>query len=241
MAAKYWPGEQALGRRFRQGNPTRPWITVVGIMANVTHNSVTAEIKPKFYRAFAQWHRSSGNPANSMTLVIKARQDPSALAGPIRDIIRRLDSGLPVAAVRTMDEVVGRSIATPRLTGALLAMFAALGLCLAALGIYGVLSYVVSLRRQEIGIRLAIGARPGHVLAAVVRQGVAYAALGALVGIAGAAAASQLLEGLLHEVTPLDPATFIATPAILLVVATAASLIPAWRATKVDPVRAIQG
>lgn len=239
MAEKYWPGQQALGRRFRQGDPSRPWITVVGIVANVRHNSVTAEVKPKFYRAFAQWHRSSGNPATSMTLVIKARQDPAALAGPVRDVIRRIDASLPVAAVRTMDEVVGRSIATPRLTGALLTVFAALGLGLAALGIYGVLSYVVRLRRQEIGIRLAIGATPARVLGGVVRQGVAYAAAGAVLGTLGAAAASQLLEGLLHGVTPLDPATFIATPLLLMLVAGAASLIPGWRATRVDPVRAM--
>jgi predicted permease len=240
MARKYWPGEEALGKRFRQGPPTRPWITVVGIVGDVRHNGVTDEVKPKFYRAFTQWHLSTGNPIRNMTLVVKAKNDPSALVGPIRDRIRQLDANLPIAAIRTMDEVVGRSIATPKLTGTLLATFALLGLGLAALGIYGVLSYVVSLRRQEIGVRMAIGATPGRVLSSVVRQGLGYAAIGAVVGLAGAAAVSRLLTGLLHDVTPLDPMTFIATPALLLAVAAVASLIPAWRATRVDPVSAIR-
>ena len=241
MARKYWPGEEALGKRFRQGGPDRPWITVVGIVGDVRHNGITAEVKPKFYRAFGQWHRSTGNPIRNMTLVVKASNDPSALVSPIRDRIRRLDGNLPIAAIRTMDEVVGRSIATPKLTGVLLATFALLGLGLAALGIYGVLSYVVSLRRQEIGVRMAIGATPARVLASVVRQGVSYAGIGAVVGLAGAAAVSRLLTGLLHDVTPLDPLTFIATAALLLMVAAAASLIPAWKATRVDPVSAIRG
>ena len=170
------------------------------------HNGITAEVKPKFYRAFAQWHLSTGNPTRNMTLVVKAKGDPTALVSTVRDKIRRLDGALPIAAIRTMDEVVERSIATPKLTGTLLATFAVLGLALAALGIYGVLSYVVSLRRQEIGVRMAIGATPGHVLRSVMRQGLGYAAIGAAVGLAGAAATSRFLGDLLHDVTPLDPA-----------------------------------
>src|SRR4030095_5682058 len=176
----------------------------------------------------------------NMTLVIKAHANPSALAGPVRDKIRAIDSNLPIAAIRTMDEIVDRSIATPKLTGTLLALFAALGLGMAALGIYGVLSYVVSLRRQEIGVRMAIGATPAHVLGSVVKQGLGYAAVGALVGLLAAASASQVLAGLLHDITPLDPITFIATPLLVMLVAVLASLIPGWRATRVDPVKAIQ-
>jgi cell division protein FtsX len=154
------------------------------------------------------------------------RNDPAALTSDIRDKIRRRDSSLPIAAVRTMDEVVDRAIATPKLTGTLLATIAAMGLGLAALGIFGVLSYVVSLRRQEIGVRLAIGATPRHVLASVMRQGLGYAAIGAAVGLAGAAAMSRVLAGLLHDVTPLDPVTFVATPILLMLVAVLASAIP---------------
>jgi predicted permease len=240
MARRYWQGTNAIGRRFRQGPPDRPWITVVGIVGDVRHNAIDADVKPKFYRAFGQWHRSSGNPIRNMTLIVKTEHDPAALISDVRDKIRRRDSSLPIAAVRTMDEVVDRAIATPKLTGALLATIAALGLGLAALGIFGVLSYVVSLRRQEIGVRLAIGATPRHVLTAVMRQGVGYAAIGAAVGLAGAAAMSRILAGLLHDVTPLDPMTFIATPVLLMLVAVLASLIPGWRATRVDPVKALQ-
>ena len=240
MAHKYWQGTNALGRRFRQGPPDRPWITVVGIVGDVRHNAIDGDVKPKFYRAFGQWHRSSGNPIRNMTLIVKAEGAPTALISDIRDKIRRRDSSLPIAAVRTMDEVVDRAIATPKLTGALLATIAALGLGLAALGIFGVLSYVVSLRRQEIGVRLAIGATPRHVLVSVMRQGLGYAAIGAAGGLAGAAAMSRVLAGLLHDVTPLDPVTFVTTPVLLMLVAVFASLIPGWRATRVDPVKAMQ-
>lgn len=240
MAHKYWPDTPALGKRFRMGPPERPWITVVGIVGNVKHNGMTREVKPKFYRAFAQWHRSSGTPARAMTLIVKATADPSTLVTPVRQKIRAIDANLPVAAIRTMAEVVDRSIATPKLTRNLLALIAALGLALAGLGIYGVLSYVVSLRRQEIGVRLAIGASSGHVVGSVMRQGLGYAAAGACVGLVAAAALSRLLGGLLHEVQPLDPITFAATPVVLMTIAALASAVPAWRATRVDPLKAMQ-
>ena len=240
MAEKYWPGQDPIGKRFRQGNDTRPWITVVGVVGNVRHNGITGEIKPKFYRAFSQWHRSSGGPMRNMTLIIKTAGDPLALVSPVRAEIRRLDPNLPIAAVQTMRDVVDRSIATPRLTGTLLASFAGLALLLAAVGIYGVLSYVVSQRRQEIGIRLAIGAAPSRVLRLVLRQGLLYAGLGAVVGLIGALAASRLLQSLLHGVEPIDPATFAVAPLLLVSVAVLASLLPAYRATRVDPVHAIR-
>jgi predicted permease len=240
MAQKYWPGQDALGRRFRQGGADRPWITVVGIVGNVTHNGITAEIKPKFYRAHNQWAQSTGAPARNMTLVVKTAADPYALVSPVRAEIRRLDSNLPIAAIRSMDEIVGASIATPRITGGLVAAFAALALLLAAVGIYGVLSYVVSQRRQEIGIRLAIGASPSRVLAGVVRQGVVYAAIGAVLGLAGAVLVANLLGSLLHDVAPLDPVTFAVGPAVILVVAALASLIPGWRAMRVGPMSAMR-
>ena len=240
MAEKYWSGQTALGRRFRQGGPDRPWITVVGIVGNVRHNGITTEIKPKFYRAFAQWHRSSGGPARNMTLVIKTAGDPTLHVAPVRTAIRALDPNLPIAAIRTMQDVVDASIATPRLTGSLLGTFAGLALGLAALGIYSVLSYLVSLRRQEIGIRLAIGASSATVLGLVVKQGVAYALIGAAIGVIVAAATSRLLGTLLHGVTPLDAATFSIAPIVLIVVAGIASLLPGFRATRVDPMRAMR-
>jgi putative ABC transport system permease protein len=240
MAQKYWSGQDPVGRRFRMGGDNRPWITVVGIVGNVRHNGVTAEIKPKFYRAHGQFHRSTGNPARNMTLVVKTAGDPLMLVGPVRNEVLALDGSLPIAAIRPMQDVVDTSIATPRLTGWLLGTFAVLALALAAVGVYGVLSYVVSHRRQEIGVRMAMGAGPGRVLGLILRGGVALAGAGVLVGLVLAALATSLVGALLHGVEPLDPLTFVAAPAVLLVVAIGASLIPAWRATRVDPARAMK-
>jgi predicted permease len=240
MAAKYWPGQDAIGRRFRMGGPDRPWITVAGIVGNVRHNGVTTEIKPKFYRAFGQWHLSSGNPARNMTLVVRTAGDPGTLAGPVRARIRQLDANLPIAAVRTMDDVVGTSIATPRLTSGVLSVFGVLALLLAAIGIYGVLSYVVSQRRQELGIRLAIGAGRQRVLGMVLSSGLTLAAAGIALGLGVAALVLPIFASLLYGVAPYDVATFVVTPVVLIGIAAIAALVPAWRASRLDPMRAIR-
>jgi putative ABC transport system permease protein len=236
MARKYWPNQDPLGRRFRMGsNGTRPWITVVGIVGNVRHNGITAEIKPKFYRAHGQFQQSTGNPARNMTLVLKTTGDPYALTSPVRREIRALDANLPIAAVQSMQDVVNASIATPRLTGGLLALFAGLAVLLAAVGIYGVLSYVVSQRRQEIGIRMAIGAGRSHVLALVLRSGLALTGTGIALGLFAAALTTRLMTSLLHDVTPLDPITFATVALVLMAVSVIACLVPALRAMRLNP------
>jgi ABC-type antimicrobial peptide transport system permease subunit len=175
-----------------------------------------------------------------MTLVVKTAGDPLTLVAPVRAEVRALDGSLPIAAIRSMQDVVDTSIATPRLTGWLLGVFASLALALAAVGVYGVLSYVVTHRRQEIGVRMAMGAGPGRVLGLVLRGGLALAAGGIALGLVLAAAGTRLVSALLHGVEPLDPLTFVVAPAILLVVAIGASLIPAWRATRVDPAKVMR-
>jgi putative ABC transport system permease protein len=241
MAQKYWGSDQAaLGKRFRMGGPDTPWITIVGIVGNVRHNGVTTEIKSKFYRAHGQFHRSSGNPARNMALVVKTAGDPRLMIPTVRREVRGLDSNLPIAAVRSMQDVVDTSIATPRLTGWLLSVFATLALALAAVGVYGVLSYVVTHRRQEIGVRIAMGAGPGRVLGLVLRGGLLLAGAGIALGLTLAAIATRLIGALLHGVEPLDPVTFAVAPAVLLLVAVGASLIPAWRATRVDPAQTMK-
>jgi putative ABC transport system permease protein len=240
MAKKYWAGRDPIGHRFRMGDPTRPWIEVVGVVGNVRHNGIEAEIKPKFYRPLGQFHQSTGNPARNTTLVIKTAGDPMALVPAVRAEIRQLDRQLPIAAIRSMEDVVNQSIATPRLTGWLLGVFASLALALAAVGIYGVLSYVVSQRRQEIGIRLAIGASRRQVLAMVLGSGLTLAAAGVIVGLALAGVATQLMTALLHDVKPLDPLTFAVVPVLLFLVAIGACLVPAVRATRVSPVSALR-
>jgi predicted permease len=242
MAAKYWAGREPIGGRFRMGsnNPNAPMITVVGIVGNVQHNGVTAEVKPKFYRAFGQFHLSSGNPARNMTLIVKATGDPRVLVAPIRAEIRKMDGDLPVAAVQTMDEIVADSMATPRITGSMLTIFASLALALAAVGIYGVLSYVVSQRRQEIGIRVAIGADRGHVVGLILRNGLTLSIAGIALGLGTAALGTRVMASQLHDVKPLDPLTFSAVAGILIVVSIGACLIPALRAVRVSPTRALR-
>jgi putative ABC transport system permease protein len=241
LARRYFAGQDPLGRRLKiGGSAERPWVTVVGIVADVRHNDITGIVKEKFYVPHTQWHRSIGNPIRSMNLVVKASGDPVSLIGPIKQAIRELDPSLPIADVRTMDEVVSATLSTPRFTGVLLGVFAALALALSAIGIYGVLSYVVSRRTREIGIRLAIGAGRWQVLRMVLRNGLVLSFAGIALGIVAAAFATRLMHTLLHGVTPGDTATFAAVALGLAGVATLASLIPAWLATRVNPVVALK-
>jgi putative ABC transport system permease protein len=241
MARLYWQGRDPIGGRLKiGGNPSRPWVTVVGIVADVRHNGITERIKEKFYVPHRQWHKSVGNPIRAMTLVIKADGDPAALTGPVRQAVRALDANLPVADVRTMDAVVDATLSTPRFTGVLLGVFATLALVLSAIGIYGVLSYVVSRRTREIGIRVAIGAGRREVLRLILRSGVGLALTGIALGTVAAVWASRLMRNLLHDVSPGDPLTFASVGVCLAMVAILASLVPAWRATRVDPVVALK-
>ena len=243
LARRYWPGQDPLGRRLKigGGSSQRPWLTVVGIVADVRHNGIVETVKEKFYVPHRQWHRSIGNSIRSMTLVVKAGQDPTALAGAIRQQIRALDPNLPVADVRTMSDVVSATMSTPRFTGVLLGSFAGLALILSAIGIYGVLTYVVSRRTREIGIRVAIGAPRAQIIQLVLRDGLTLALAGVVIGVVAAAGASQLMRGLLHDVRPADPVTFVAVAALLSAVAAVASFVPAWRASRVDPVVVLKG
>lgn len=242
MARAYWPNGRAVGGRVRIGSAAdRPWAVVVGVVADERHNGVTAAPKEKFYAPYGQWSLlTAGNVVRSAFLVLRTTGDPRALAGPVREAVRRLDPNLPVASVRTMQEVVAAALATPRLTGTLLGMFAGTALVLAVVGLYGVLSYVVARRTHEIGIRLAIGAGRGQVLRMVLRQGLALALAGVACGVLLATAGTRYMTSVLYEVTPLDAVTFTAVPLVLIVVAALASLVPALRATRVSPTVALR-
>jgi predicted permease len=241
MARSFWPGQDAVGRRFRMGEPERPWITVVGVIGNVKHNGMTGVVKPKFYRAAAQFHLSSGGslPRN-MSLVVKTSGAPLALTAPIRAILGRLDAGVPLAQVRVMDDVVAASIAAPRFAGSLLGLFAALALALTAVGVYGVLSYAVSERIPEIGVRMALGAEPGAVQRLVVAQGAARIAAGVLLGLLMALAFARGMTSLLYGVPPSDPLTLLLVALSLAAVGLAATWLPARRAAHVDPMVALR-
>ncbi|HET7294267.1 MAG TPA: ABC transporter permease [Vicinamibacteria bacterium] len=241
MARRYWRGVDPVGRRFRQGSSERPWLTVIGVVDDVRHNGLTGIVKPKFYRPAAQFHLSSGNPPRSMNLVVKTTQaEPMRLVAPVGAILRRLDPGVPLAAPRTMSDVVRASKATPRFAGHLLGLFAALALTLAAVGVYGVLSYAVSERTAEIGVRMALGARPDAVRRLVVSEGVARVAAGVGLGGLMAFGLARLMASLLFGVPPRDPATFASVAFVLVAVGLLAAWLPARRASSVDPMAALR-
>ena len=239
----YWPDGNPIGRRIRMGssNRDRPWMTVVGVVRDERHNGLTGAIKEKFFVPYAQFPAArSGDAARNMSLVVRTSGDPGALAGPIRAAVRSLDPGLPIANVRRMTDVVAASMATPRLTGSLLTVFGGLALVLAAIGVSGVLSYLVSRRRREIGIRMALGASRAGVLGLVVRRGLVTAGWGVAAGVLGGVVLTRLMEGLLYGVAPRDPATFGLVALLLLLIALLASAFPALRAARVDPLEALR-
>ena len=244
MARTYWTdAAAAIGGRIRVGGPaTRPWVTVIGVVADERHNSVTGIVNEKFFIPHVQWPvvTLGGDAIRSVFLVARTAGDPLAVAGAIRAEVRQMDANVPIANVRSMNEVVAAALATPRLTGFLLSAFAAIALALAAVGIYGVLAYVVSQRTREIGIRLAIGAGRSQVLGMVLRQGLVLAGTGVAAGLIGAFALTRLMTTLLYNVRPNDPLTFAAVATALLVIALIASFLPARRATRLSPVTALR-
>jgi ABC-type antimicrobial peptide transport system permease subunit len=218
-----------------------PWIVVVGVVADERHNGVTAAPKEKFYVPHTQWHVSTGgNLVRGVFLVARTTGDPLSVAAPIRREIRELDPNLPVANVRPMTDVVDTALATPRLTGFLMGAFAAVALALAAVGLYGVLAYLVSRRTAEIGIRLAVGADRSEVVRMVLGQGLRLTGLGLVIGVAAALALTRMMGGMLYEVTPGDPWTYVSVILVLLVMSVLASSLPALRASRVDPLVALR-
>lgn len=240
LADEYFPGEDPLGHRVQLGGPTTPWRTIVGIIGNTRHHGLLGPIKREWFVPHSQLANSWGGTRRSMTLVVRTTQDPHLMLDPIRRLIAARDPNLPLSQIATMDEVVAGAVREQRFTTSLMAGFALLALLLAAIGIYAVISYSVSQRTREIGIRLALGANGSLVRRLVVRQGMTPAVLGIGVGLGSAALLSRFLTSLLYGVKPIDPATFLLIPLGLLAVALGASLVPAHRATRVDPISALR-
>jgi putative ABC transport system permease protein len=240
MARQYWPEGTALGQRFRLNGPDAPWIEIVGVVRDEKHAGLGSPVNRKWYRPHVQWPQSLTNPVRGMTLVVRTSGDPATLIRGVREAVRTVDPNLPVAEVRALDDVVGQSVARQRFTMMLLGIFAAVALALGAVGVYGVMASWVTERTHEIGVRLALGATRGEVTALVVGQGLTAAAVGTLVGGGTALLLTRLVRGLLYGVSPHDPVTFLAAPAALLLVALAASWLPARRAAALDPVGALR-
>jgi putative ABC transport system permease protein len=242
LVRAYFSGRNPIGGRIRMGSrETRPWLTVVGVLRNERHNGITGAVKEKFFVPYAQFPAArEGDAARNMTLVVRTGGDPLALAAPIRAELARLDPNLPVANVRTLRQVVDASLATPRLTGSLLTFFGALALLLAAVGVSGVLAYLVSRRRREIGVRMALGASRTRVLGLILRRGLTTAATGVAAGLLAALFLTPQMSDLLYGVTAHDPATFATVALVLLAIAAAASAVPAIRAAATDPLEALR-
>jgi putative ABC transport system permease protein len=236
MARRYWPGEDPIGKRINLGDPAAGgvWRTVVGVVRDIRNESLDKEPYPQMYAPEAQFTR------RQLTLVARTSGDPTALVPALRRELTSLDKDLPLYNVRTMEQVLADSVARRRFQMFLIAAFAGLGLLLAAVGIYGVISYSVAQRRHEIGVRMALGARAPDILRLVVGQGLGLALAGVGAGLVFALALTRVMSTLLYGVSASDPLTFAGVALALLGVALAACLVPARRATKVDPMVALR-
>ena len=240
MARTLWPGEDPLGKRFRMAGDSTRWTTVVGIVNDVRAGSLREPAIPEFYVPLAQFTPFARWTMRSMTLVLRTDGDPALLAAPARRALAAVDPGLAASDVRTMRQVIDRSVAQPRFTALLLSAFGTAALLLATVGVYGVMSYGVAQRTREFGIRVALGARASDVVRLVVGQGLVLAVIGVAVGVIGALAATRALRSLLYGVSPTDPVTFFAIGLLLLGVVALACVIPARRATRADPTAALR-
>ena len=235
LARRFWPNDEAIGKRlgFRASDP-QIWHEVIGIVGNVKHRSLDAHPKPELYFPYLQY------PGNFMTLVVRTPSDPVNAISAVRNQVLGLDPDQPVFDIKTMDERLSKSVAVSRFIMLLLGVFAALATLLAAVGIYGLMSYTVSQRTHEIGVRMALGAGAGDVVKLVLRDGLKLVLAGVGIGVAGALMLTRLMESLLFEVSSTDTLTFIVITSILAGVALAACFVPARRATRVDPMVALR-
>jgi predicted permease len=241
MARQYWPGENALGRRFKIGDPNdpeRPWTQIVGIVGDIRQMGLDEPVKAEMYLPYRQiTHNPWFIPRD---LAIRTSGDTTNLVSSVRQAIREVDPDQPVSNVATMAEVLGEEAAQRRMGMIMLVAFSALALLLASLGIYGVLAYFVTQHTNEIGVRLALGATPRNILFLVLRKGMGLTLFGIAIGLAVSFALTRLMSSLLFGVKAADPFTFVVVPLLLGLVALLACAIPARRATKVDPMVALR-
>ncbi|MGH9143310.1 MAG: FtsX-like permease family protein, partial [Vicinamibacterales bacterium] len=236
LAAAVWPGESPIGKSIKQGWPESPgtWREVIGVVADVKFEGMTVETPPQVYLPLTQ------ESARALAIIARTPVEPAAMTTAVQDVVHRLDKDLPLYAVRTMEQVIDTSTARQRMSMSIFIVFAVVALTLAAVGLYGVVAHGVTERTHEIGVRMALGAEPGHVLRLVVGQGLSMALAGTAIGVAGAIALSRSVQSLLFGVTATDPATLAAVVGLLLGVALIACCVPAWRATRLDPTVALR-
>ena len=241
LAKRFYPGQNPIGRRLRPPAPNNaiPWFTIVGVAEDVKQGGLDAAVGTEAYFNYEQLVPIGFVP-NQMNVVLRSSRPLEALAPGIRAAVAARDPGLPIVRLQTMEDVFGASVTRQRFLSQLLGLFAVVALVLAAVGTYGILSYLVTERQREIGIRMALGAGRGQVVRMILGQGMTMAVLGIAVGMAGAFALSRLLTSLLYGVSPVDPLTFGMVTMVIAAVALAACIVPTRRATRVDPLTAIR-
>ncbi|PYU76413.1 MAG: hypothetical protein DMG52_04680 [Acidobacteria bacterium] len=234
LARMLFGAHDAIGQHISFGGPSAPWKEVVGVVANVREDALEKEPVPEIFVPYLQ------QPSFSMAFVLRTESSPLILAGAVREAVQSIDKNQPLSGATTMDEVIAKSVAPRRFRMLLLGLFALLALLLAVIGVYGVMAYSSTQRTHEFGVRIALGADRQDILKLVVRQGFKLALLGVSIGVGGALLLTRVLSSLLYEVSAHDPLTFSAVAALLMLVALAASYIPARRAMKVDPIVALR-
>jgi predicted permease len=235
FADKEWPGESPIGKRVQLGAADNTSTTIVGVVASYTQDRRVRETaRPQVFVPFAQTQR------RGMYFGVRTAGNPAAIAPAVREVIRGLDRDLPIAEVKTMPRVITERMFEPRVYGMMFSIFAGSALALAVIGIYGVMAYSVAQRTHEFGVRIALGAQRRDVLLGVLRTGVRLVAIGLAIGLPAAFAMGRGLGSMLYGVRPTDPLTFIGVPLLLAAVALLASLVPARRATKVEPIIALR-
>jgi len=234
MARRFWPHQDAVGRRFKHSDPDAKWITVIGVVGDIREFDLAEPAIPEAY------YPESQETSSELVLVVRAANDPQAQVPAIRHALHDLDKDLPWYGVQTLPEMVSQSSREKRFVALLLALFAAVALALASVGVYGVVSYSVSQRTREIGIRMAFGAEVRNVLGMVLSEVLLLVFAGVAAGLLGAWALSRYLTSILYGVRATDLATYILAGFLMGAVALAACLVPARRATRVDPMVALR-
>lgn len=231
LVKRIWPGENAVGKALLFGETE---LRIVGVAGDIRQRGLTEPVQPTMYLHAHQ------NMRSRMSIVVRTNGDPLRYANAVREAIWSQDPNQTITVMTTLEEMLGRAVARPRLLAWLLALFGAIGLTLGALGIFGVLTYAVSQRRQEIGVRVALGATPRTVLGLIVGRGMLLAGAGVTVGIAGALLLTKSMQTVLYDIQPSDPLTFAQVVVVLLAAAFLASWFPARRALRIDPVIALR-
>jgi predicted lysophospholipase L1 biosynthesis ABC-type transport system permease subunit len=237
FARKIWPNENPIGKRVSFGGTEAPWREIVGVVEETRMTSIMGENPLTLIVPHVQmpWGLNSG-----AVLVVRGTADPASLIAAARSVVAEIDGSVAIARTGTMQSVINTALSEPLQLRFFLGLFAGLALVLGAVGVYGVVSYAVTRRRAEFGIRMALGAAPGRVWALVVRGGMMPVVIGAAAGVAASIALSRLVRGFLYEVSPTDSVSLLAASAVVLLAGVLAAFVPAWRAGRVSPTDALR-